>query len=80
MSLVLGQDRPEMPFAEDEHPIGELCPGGEHELSRVSVHPWRPRQCGDDPKTFGLDHLPERGGEDWAAIADQEPQLAEAVT
>jgi hypothetical protein len=26
-----------MPFAEDEHPVGDLGPGGEHEPFRVSV-------------------------------------------
>jgi hypothetical protein len=31
VSLVLGQDRPQMPFAEDEHLVGDLGPGGEHE-------------------------------------------------
>ena len=37
MALVLGQDRPQMPFAEDEHLVGDLCPGGEHEPFRVSA-------------------------------------------
>jgi hypothetical protein len=37
MGLVLGQDRPQVPFAEDEHPVGDLCPGAEHEPFRVSV-------------------------------------------
>ena len=41
MDLVLGQDRPQMPFAEDEHPVGELGPGGEHEPFRISVAPHR---------------------------------------
>ena len=35
--LVLGQDRPQKLFAEDEHPVGDLGPGGEHEPFRVSV-------------------------------------------
>ena len=39
MGLVLGQDRPQMPFAEDEHPVGHLCPDSEHEPFRVSVRP-----------------------------------------
>ncbi len=41
MDLVLGQDRPQMPFAEDEHLVGDLGPGGEHEPFRVSVGPHR---------------------------------------
>jgi hypothetical protein len=31
MALVLSQDRPQVPFAEDQHPVGDLRPGGEHE-------------------------------------------------
>ena len=30
VGLVLGQDRPQMPLAEDQHPVGDLGPGGEH--------------------------------------------------
>jgi len=41
MALVLGQDRPQMPFAEDEHLVGDLGPGGEHEPFGVSVAPHR---------------------------------------
>jgi hypothetical protein len=33
VGLVLGQDRPQMPLAEDQHPVGDLGPGGEHEPS-----------------------------------------------
>jgi hypothetical protein len=33
VDLVPGQNRPQMPFAEDEYPVGELGPGGEHEPS-----------------------------------------------
>jgi hypothetical protein len=39
VGLVLGEDRPEMPFAEDEHPVGEFCPSGKHEPFRVGVRP-----------------------------------------
>ena len=28
VGLVLGQDRLQMPLSEDEHPVGDLCPGG----------------------------------------------------
>ena len=36
MARVLGQDRPQMPFAEDQHPVGDLGPGGEHEPFRIA--------------------------------------------
>jgi hypothetical protein len=35
--LVLGRDRPQMPFAEDQHPVFDLLAGGEHEPFRISV-------------------------------------------
>jgi hypothetical protein len=41
MGLVLGQDSSQMPFAEDQHPVGDLCAGGEHEPFRISVAPHR---------------------------------------
>jgi hypothetical protein len=50
MALVLGQDRPQMPFAEDEHLVGDLGPGGEHEPFRVSV---RARAAGRDVTAWG---------------------------
>ena len=73
MDLVLGQDRPQMPFAEDEHPVGELGPGGEHESFRMSVRSWAP---GWDLSYLdagvGQDCV-ERRGELPGSVADQEP-------
>ena len=37
IGLVLGQDRRQVPLAEDQHPVGDLRPGSEHEPLRVSV-------------------------------------------
>jgi hypothetical protein len=34
---VLCEDRPQVPFTEDQHPVGDLRPGGEHEPFRVGV-------------------------------------------
>jgi hypothetical protein len=39
--LVLGEDCPQMPRAEDQHPVGDLGPGGEDEPFGVSVGPHR---------------------------------------
>jgi hypothetical protein len=50
VGLVLGQDRPQVSLAEDQHPVGDLGPGGEHESFRISV---RPRASGWD--LYGLD-------------------------
>ena len=35
--LVLGQDRQQMSLAEDQHPVGDLRPGGEHEPFRIGI-------------------------------------------
>ena len=42
MGLIPGQDRSQMPFAEDQHPVGDLGPGGKHEPFRISVRPRAP--------------------------------------
>jgi hypothetical protein len=46
-----------MPFAEDEHPIGDFRPGGEYEPFRISV---RERAPGDPLSRPG--RLPDRPG------------------
>jgi hypothetical protein len=53
MGLIPGQDGPQVPRAEDEHRVGDLCPGGEHEPFRVSV---RTRAAGRDKRQW----IPDR--------------------
>jgi hypothetical protein len=65
----LGQDRPQVPFAEDQHPVGDLGPGGEHEPFGEGIRaraPWRDLH-GPDPGA-GQDSV-ERGGELPGAVA-----------
>ena len=38
---VLGQDRPQVPLAEDEHAAGDLGTGGGYEPFRITVAPRR---------------------------------------
>ena len=71
---VLGQDGLEVPFAEDQHPAGDLGPGGEHESLGVSIRaraPGRDLHCGD--AGAGQDRV-EGFGELPGAVADQEPE------
>src|ERR1039458_9159331 len=79
VSLILGQDRPQMPLAEDQHPVSDLGPGGEHEPFRVSVRPWA---AGRDLHGFdtgpGQDCV-ERLSELPGSVADQEPEVRGAV-
>ena len=44
MGLILSQDRPQVPLTGDQHPVGDLGPGGEHESFRISVGPHRQRR------------------------------------
>ena len=79
VGLVLGQDRAQVPRAEDQHPVGDLGPGGEHEPLRKCV---RPRAWGRD--LHGLDAgggqgRVERIGELPGAVAEQEPEAGGAV-
>jgi integrase len=46
---VLGQDRPQVPAAEDQHAVGDLGPGGEYEPFRITV---RARAAGRDFHRF----------------------------
>ena len=80
VSLVLGQDQPQVPLAEDQHPVGNPGPGGEHEPRRAAV---RARASGRD--LHGLDAGPgqdrvERFGELPGPVADREPEVRSAVT
>jgi hypothetical protein len=42
---VLGKDPAQVAFTEDQHPVGDLGPGGEHETFRISI---RARTSGRD--------------------------------
>jgi len=41
---ILGHHDAQVPFAEDQHPVGDLSPGGEHEPLRISVRARTPRR------------------------------------
>ena len=80
MGLILGQDRPQVPLAEDEHPVGDLGPGGEHEPFRISV---RLRVPGPDLHYLhpgAGKYRVERLGELPGPITDQEPEVRGAIT
>jgi hypothetical protein len=59
MGLVLGQDRPQMPLAEDQHPVGDLGPGREHEPFRIGM---RARAPGRDFHGLDAGASQERAG------------------
>ncbi len=79
MTLVLGQDRPQMPLAEDQHRIGDLRPRGEHEPFRLSVRRRTPRRDLHDLDAGVGQNRVERCGELPGPVPDQEPEARGAV-
>jgi len=69
-----------MPRAEDQHPVGDLSPGGEHEPFRISV---RARASGRNlhrlDTSIGQERV-KRRGELPGPITDQEPEAGGAIT
>jgi len=80
MGRVLVQDRAQVPLAEDQHPVGDLGPGGEHEPFRVSVRPRTPgRDLHGHDSGIGQDRV-ERRGELPGPVPDQEPEACGTIT
>ena len=77
---VLGQDGPQVPLAEDQHPVSDLGPGGEHESFRVTVRARAPgRDLRDLDGSVGQDRVKGRC-ELSGAVAYQEPEVRGVVT
>jgi len=80
VGLVLGHHDAQVALADDQHPVGDLGPCGEHEPLRKGVGA---RTSGRD--LHGLDagggqNRVERIGELPGPVADQEPEVRGAVT
>jgi len=79
VGLVPGQDRPQVSFADDQHPFDDLGPGGEHEPLRKGI---RTRAPGRDLYRFaaGAGQRRVEGRSELASpVADQEPEVRGAV-
>jgi hypothetical protein len=77
--LVPGQDRPQVSFAGDQHPVDDLGPGGEHEPLRTGI---RTRAPGRDLYRFDADAGQggvEGHGELPGPVAEQEPEVCGAA-
>jgi len=80
VGLVLGQDGLQMPFAEDQHPVGDLLAGGEHEPFRITVRSRAPRRDLHHLDTgIGQDGVKGRG-ELPGPVPDKESEAGGAVT
>jgi hypothetical protein len=76
---VLGQHRHQLPTSEDEHPVQQLPPDAAHPPLCVGVRPWRPHRRAQHPDPFSCEDPVERGGELGVPVADEKPDLADAV-
>jgi hypothetical protein len=69
-----------MPLAEDQHPVSDLRPGGEHEPFRIRVRARAPgRDLHDLDTGVGQDRV-KRRGELPGPVTDLEPEAGGAVT
>jgi hypothetical protein len=79
VARVIGQDGPQVPRADDQHPVGDFGPDGAHEPLCKGIRPWTSRR---DLHHFDADVCQdrvERCGELPGAVADQEPEVGGAV-
>ena len=76
---VLGKDVAQVPLTEDQHPVGDLGPGREHEPLRVGVRQGTPRlDLHDGHAGVGEDRVEGRG-ELPTPISDQDLKVVDAV-
>jgi len=80
MGIVLGQDHPQVPLAEDQHPVGDLRPGGEHVPLCIGVRTSTSRRdLGNVNAGVGQDCV-KRCGELPGPVTDQEPEVGGTIT
>jgi hypothetical protein len=68
-----------MSLAEDQRPVGDLCPYGEHEPLGISVRARAPGRDLHGPDAGAGQGRVERFGELPGAVADQEPEVGGPV-
>jgi hypothetical protein len=78
-SLILGQDRPQMLLAEDQHPVGDLSPGGEHESFRIGIRARAPKRDLHSLDAGAGQDCVECLGELPCPVTDQEPEIPGAI-
>ena len=65
-----------MPLAEDQYPVSDLGPGGEHEPFGISVRSRRPDRRLDHPRAVPREDLIEGRRELAVPVAEQELEAA----
>jgi hypothetical protein len=77
---IFGHHTAQVPFAEDQHPVSDLRPGGEHEPLRISIRARTPRRDLDHFDTSICQDRVERRAELPGPVPDQEPEVRRPVT
>ena len=69
-----------MAFAEDQHPVGDLGPGSEHEAFRKSIRSRAARRDLHGLDTGAGQDRVKRRGELPGPVPDQEPEVRSPIT
>jgi len=77
---VLGQDAAQVAFAEDQHPVGDLGPGGAHEPFRISIRAGAPGRGLQRLDARARQDRVRRCGELPGAVADQNRAVIKIVS
>jgi hypothetical protein len=80
MAAVLSQDRAQVPFAVDEHPVGALASCGAYPSLGITVRSRRPRRDLDWRHALAGEDRVKGAGELGVAVPDQEPEGAGPIT
>jgi hypothetical protein len=71
---------PQVTFADDEKPVGDLAPDGADEPLGIAVRSRTSRRNLDHLDTSAGQDSVERGGELAGPVTNQEPEIANSVT
>jgi hypothetical protein len=77
---VFAEDRPEVPFVVDQHPVGALGSCGPNPPLGVTVGSWRPRRDLGYLHALASEDLIERTSELGVAVPDEEAEGADPVS
>ena len=80
MLNILREHQPQVPLTEDQHTIGEFGSEGAHEPFGEAVLPRAPRRNLDHLDAYLDENSVERGGELAGPVADEKPELGDAIT
>jgi hypothetical protein len=79
MTGVLAEDRPQVPFVVDEHPVGALGSCGAYPPLGIAIGPGRPGRSLHDLHALAGEDIVEHAGELGVTVPDEEAEGADPV-